>query len=41
MSHKAVKIGATLFVLSAAFGTLLYTTLRENMQYYKYVDEVV
>jgi cytochrome c-type biogenesis protein CcmE len=40
MSHKAAKIGATSFVLLTAFGVLLYTTLGESMQYYKYVDEV-
>jgi len=41
MSHKAAKIGATSIVLVAAFGTLLYSTLGESMQYYKYVDEVM
>lgn len=41
MSHKAAKIGATSIVLVAAFGMLLYSTLGESMQYYKYVDEVV
>ena len=40
MSHKAAKIGVTSFVLLTAFGVLLYTTLGESMQYYKYVDEV-
>jgi cytochrome c-type biogenesis protein CcmE len=29
------------FVLLTAFGVLMYTTLGESMQYYKYVDEVV
>jgi cytochrome c-type biogenesis protein CcmE len=41
MSHKAAKIGATSFVLLVAFGILLYSTLGESMQYYKYVDEVM
>jgi cytochrome c-type biogenesis protein CcmE len=44
MSHKAakaVKIGATTLVLLTAFGVLMYTTLGESMQYYKYVDEVM
>jgi len=41
MSHKAAKIGATTLVLFTAFGILLYTTLGESMQYYKYVDEVM
>jgi cytochrome c-type biogenesis protein CcmE len=40
MSHKAAKIGATTLVLATVFGGLVYTTLGENMQYYKYVDEV-
>ena len=41
MSHKAAKIGATTLVLATVFGILMYTTLGESMQYYKYVDEVV
>jgi cytochrome c-type biogenesis protein CcmE len=41
MSHKAAKIGVTTFVLLTAFGVLMYTTLGESMQYYKYVDEVM
>jgi|SRR5687767_8410636 len=41
MSHKAAKIGVTTLVLLTAFGILLYTTLGESMQYYKYVDEVM
>jgi cytochrome c-type biogenesis protein CcmE len=41
MSHKAAKIGVTTVVLATVFGVLLYTTLGESMQYYKYVDEVV
>jgi len=40
MSHKAAKIGVTTLVLATVFGVLLYTTLGESMQYYKYVDEV-
>jgi cytochrome c-type biogenesis protein CcmE len=40
MNHKAIKVGLTAFVLVAAFGTMLYTTMGESMQYYKYVDEV-
>lgn len=41
MKHKAVKVGLTALVLSVSFGALLYSTLQENMQYYKYVDEVL
>jgi len=33
--------GVTSLVLATVFGVLLYTTLGESMQYYKYVDEVV
>ena len=40
MSHKAIKIGVTSLVLATAFGALLFTTLQDNLQYYKYVDEV-
>jgi cytochrome c-type biogenesis protein CcmE len=40
MSHKAIKIGVTALVLATAFGALLFTTLQDNLQYYKYVDEV-
>jgi cytochrome c-type biogenesis protein CcmE len=41
MSHKAAKIGITAAVVAAAFGALLYASLGDNLQYYKYVDEVV
>ena len=41
MSHKAAKVGVTTLVLATAFGVLLYTTLGESMQYYKFVDEVL
>ena len=40
MSHKAIRIGVTALVLATAFGALLFTTLQDNLQYYKYVDEV-
>ena len=40
MSHKAAKVGLTTLVLATTFGVLLYTTMGESMQYYKYVDEV-
>ena len=40
MSHKAIKIGVTAAVLVTAFTALLFTTLQDNLQYYKYVDEV-
>ena len=41
MSHKAAKIGLTGLVLTVAFGALLYSTLGESAQYYKYVNEVI
>jgi cytochrome c-type biogenesis protein CcmE len=41
MSHKAAKVTVTGVVLATAFGMLLYTTLGESMQYYKFVDEVM
>ena len=40
MNHKAIKIGVTALVLALALGALLFTTLQDNLQYYKYVDEV-
>ena len=40
MSHKAAKVGVTTLVLATAFGIMLFTTMGESMQYYKYVDEV-
>jgi cytochrome c-type biogenesis protein CcmE len=40
MSHKAIKVGITALVLVGAFSALLFTTLQDNLQYYKYVDEV-
>lgn len=41
MSQKAAKVGLTTLVIIVAFGGLLYTTLGESMEYYKYVDEVM
>ena len=41
MSHKAVKVGLTGLILATAFGVLLYSTLGESAQYYKYVNEVM
>ncbi len=41
MSHKIVKVGITAAVLATALGALLYTSLGESMQYYKYADEVL
>jgi cytochrome c-type biogenesis protein CcmE len=46
MSNKAAKsrvgkIVLTSVVLASAFGVLLYSSLGESLQYYKYVDEVM
>jgi len=41
MSQKAKQISATVLVLATAFGVLLYSSLGESLQQYKYVDEVV
>jgi cytochrome c-type biogenesis protein CcmE len=41
MSNKAAKIGISSLVLATAFGVLLYSSLGESLQYYKYVDEVM
>ena len=41
MSRKATQISATVLVLATAFGILLYSSLGESLQQYKYVDEVV
>ena len=38
---KAGKIALTGVVLATAFGVLLYSSLGESLQYYKYVDEVM
>jgi cytochrome c-type biogenesis protein CcmE len=41
MRQKAFKVGLTTLVLAAAFGSLLYSSLREGTEYYKHVDEVM
>ena len=41
MTHRYIKIGVTALVLAAAFGGLLWSTLREGTEYYKHVDEVM
>jgi cytochrome c-type biogenesis protein CcmE len=41
MKHKAIKIGLTSLVLLLSFGGLLWSTLSEETQYYKHVDEVM
>jgi len=41
MSKKMIRVLITVVVLGGAFATLLATTMRENAQYYKHVDEVM
>lgn len=41
MSKKTIRILATVAILGGAFITVLATSLRENAQYYKHVDEVM
>jgi cytochrome c-type biogenesis protein CcmE len=41
MTHRNIKIGATVLVLGLAFGGLLWSSLRDGTEYFKYVDEVM
>lgn len=41
MKHKAIKVGITILVLVLSFGGLLYTTVGDDTEYYKHVDEVM
>jgi cytochrome c-type biogenesis protein CcmE len=41
MNQKFIRIGLTAFVLAAAFGGLMWFSLREDTEYYKHVDEVM
>jgi cytochrome c-type biogenesis protein CcmE len=41
MRSKGLKIAITTVVLLAAFGGLLWSTLRDGTEYYKHVDEVM
>jgi cytochrome c-type biogenesis protein CcmE len=41
MSKKMVRVLATVVILGGAFVTLLATSMRENTQFYKHVDEVM
>jgi cytochrome c-type biogenesis protein CcmE len=41
MTAKTLKILATVIVLVGALGSLMYTSLAEGTEYYKYVDEVM
>ena len=41
MTHRNIKIGATVAVLVLAFVGLLWSTLRDGTEYFKHVDEVM
>ena len=41
MTHRYIKIGATVAVLVGAFAGLMYSTLKEGTEYFKHVDEVM
>ena len=41
MTHRYIKIGATVLVLGLAFAGLFWSTLRQGTEYYKNLDEVV
>ena len=41
MTHRYIKVGVTSAVLVLAFSGLLWSTLREGTEYFKYVDEVL
>ena len=41
MSNKGLKIVITVVVLAVAFAGLMYASLGESLQQYKYVDEVL
>ena len=41
MTHRYIKIGVTVVVLTLAFSGLLWSTLREGAEFYKHVDEVM
>ena len=41
MTHRYIKIGATVLVLVLAFAGLFWTTLREGTEYFMHIDEVL
>jgi cytochrome c-type biogenesis protein CcmE len=41
MTHRYIKLGVTAAVLVAAFGGLLWSTLRDGTEYFKDVNEVL
>ena len=41
MSHRYIKVGATVLVLGLALTGLMWSTLREGTEYFLHVDEVM
>jgi cytochrome c-type biogenesis protein CcmE len=41
MTHRYIKIGATVLVLGLAFAGMFWSTLRNGTEYYKNLDEVI
>ena len=41
MTHRYIKIAATVLVLGGAFAGMLWSSLREGTEYFKHVDEVM
>lgn len=41
MTHKFARIAVTAVVLTSAFGGLMWFSLKQDMEYYKHVDEVM
>jgi cytochrome c-type biogenesis protein CcmE len=41
MTHRYIKLGLTIGVLAAAFGGLMWSSLRDGTEYFKHVDEVM
>ena len=41
MTHRYIKIAATVLVLGGAFSGMLWSSLRDGTEYFKHVDEVM
>lgn len=41
MSKKLVRVGASVIVIVGALSFLMYTTMADQVEYYKHVDEVM
>ncbi len=40
MSSRALKISTSILVLTGGLGYLMYSSMADNIEYYKYVDEI-